>query len=178
MKKLILIILAATAVLVAAVLGSSRLIGASPSPAAAAAPAAKSCGPPDVAMFGYVKSLKRAGDHFELRFDPAWFTSGVTANQAALEDTGSSDVPNDNYIVDEGHRLLTYLVPATSHITVLSSGQKLDERGFASQSITAAQLAQLVEGRHPVKLFEALDTGFWMHVSIDTVCSLEQQYQP
>jgi hypothetical protein len=39
-------------------------------------------------------------------------------------------------------------------------------------------LAQLVNGKEPVKLAEGLESGFWMHVSIDTVCSLEQQYRP
>ena len=31
-------------------------------------------------IFGHVTSLARKGDHLELRFDPAWFTSGLTAN--------------------------------------------------------------------------------------------------
>ena len=53
-----------------------------------------------MALYGHIKKLTRKGGHYELRFDPAWFTSGVTASRAALEDTGSSDVPNDNYVVE------------------------------------------------------------------------------
>ena len=48
-----------------------------------------------------------------MRFDPAWFLSGETANRAAAEDGAvppGQPVPNDNYRVEEGHRLLTYLV--------------------------------------------------------------------
>jgi|ERR1700693_3280920 len=174
--KLSLVIFATIAVLVAAVFASLRLFDASASSSATAKP--KPCGPDAVALFGHIKSLTRTGDHFEMRFDPAWFLSGVTASRAALEDTGSSDVPNDNYIVEEGHRLLTYLVPRTAHITVLSRTGKLAGTGFPSTAITVSQLAQLVKGAKPVKLAESLESGFWMHVNIDAACSLEQQYRP
>jgi hypothetical protein len=174
-----LVILAAVAVLVAAGLASLRLAGTASS-SAKAAPAAAStpCGPSAVAVYGHVRSLAPKGDHYELRFDPAWFLSGVTANQAMLEDTGSSDVPNDNYVVEEGHRLFTYLVPTTAHITVLSREGTIEGPGFPSRAITVAQLAQLVKGEKPVKLAESLESGFWMHVNIDTVCSLEHHYSP
>jgi hypothetical protein len=44
--------------------------------------------------------------------------------------------------------------------------------------VTVAQLAQLVAGKTPVKLFEPLDTGVWMRVHVDTACDLRQQYHP
>ena len=173
-----LIFAAGALLLAAAVFASGRLFFASgPSSAAASsAAAARPCG--DLALYGHIKSLTPKGDHFEMRFDPAWFLSGVTASRAKLEDTGSSDVPNDNYVVDEGHRLLTYLVPATTEITVLSRTGELPGAGFPSTVITASQLAQLVDGKEPVKLAEPLESGFWMHVNTDTVCSLQQQYRP
>src|SRR5437588_7339136 len=62
-------------------------------------------------LFGHISSLARRGNHYVLRFDPAWLLSGVTASRAALEDTGSGDVPNDTYTRDETHKLLTFLVP-------------------------------------------------------------------
>ena len=177
MKKS-LIFVAGAVLLAATVLGSVRMFAASgPSSAAASSTAApRPCG--DVALYGHMKSLTPKGDHFEMRFDPAWFLSGVTASRAKLEDTGSSDVPNDNYVVEEGHRLLTYLVPATADITVLSRAGELPGPGFPSTAITASQLAQLVDGKEPVRLAEPLESGFWMHVNIDTVCSLQQQYRP
>jgi hypothetical protein len=172
-----LIFVAGAVLLAAAILGSVRLFASSgPSSAAASSAAARPCG--DLALYGHVESLTRRGDHFEMRFDPAWFLSGVTASRAALEDTGSSDVPNDNYVVEEGHRLLTYLVPATADIRVLSRTGKLPGTGFPSTAITASQLAQLVDGKVPVKLAESLESGFWMRVNGDTVCSLQQQYRP
>ena len=174
--KLSLAILATLTVAAAVVFAALHLLDASASPTKAAK--TNPCSPDAVAQFGHVKSLTRKGDHYELRFDPAWFLSGVTASRAALEDTGSSDVPNDNYIVEEGHRLLTYLVPSTAHITVLTKSGKPDSRGFPSTSITASQLAQLVRGEKPVDLSESLESGFWMRYEIDTVCSLEQQYRP
>ena len=175
-----LIFVAGAVLLATTVFASARVFAAAgPSSASASsAVAARPCGPPDLALYGHIKSLTPKGDHFEMRFDPAWFLSGVTASNAMLEDTGSSEVPNDNYVVEEGHRLLTYIVPTTADITVLSKTGKLPGPGFPSTAITGSQLAQLVNGKEPVKLAEGLESGFWMHVSIDTVCSLEQQYRP
>ena len=114
-----------------------------------------------------------------MRFDPEWFTSGVTANDAAAEDGAvepGEPVPNDNYRVDEGHRLLTYLVPADTHVTVLT--KEGDPQSFGATPITVTQLAQLVDGEKPVELYEPLDTGVWIRVDIDTVCAIDQQYAP
>ena len=134
-------------------------------------------GPPgEIVQFGHVKSLKPKGSGFVMRFDPEWFLSGVTANTAAAED-GAVDpgqpVPNDNYRLDEGHRLLTYLVPANAKVTVLA-------KGVTGTPVTVSQLAQIVEGHNPLSqpLFEPITTGFWILVNIDTVRSLDQQYQP
>src|SRR5690242_13577660 len=65
-------------------------------------------------VFGHITAIARRADHFELRFDPAWFTSGLTANTAAAEDGAvakGEPVPNDYYVVDEGHRSLVYWFP-------------------------------------------------------------------
>jgi hypothetical protein len=134
-------------------------------------------GPPgEIVQFGHVKSLKRKGSGFVMRFDPEWLLTGVTANTAAAEDGAvepGQPVPNDNYRVEEGHRLLTYLVPANAKVTVLA-------KGVTGTPITVSQLAQIVEGHNPLSrpLFEPLTTGFWILVNIDTVRSLDQQYQP
>ena len=90
-----------------------------------------------------------------------------------LEDTGSSDVANDNYVVDEGHRLFTYKVPADAHVTVLADGVE-------GSTITVAQLANLVKGEDPLgqPLFEPLETGVWILIEIDTVRAIDQQYVP
>jgi len=44
--------------------------------------AAQQCGD---RTFGHISSLSRSGDLYDMRFDPAWFTSGATANAAAAE---------------------------------------------------------------------------------------------
>ena len=72
--------------------------------------------------FGHVKSLTRSTGRWVMRFDPEWFTSGLTANVAAAEDgvvQPGEPVPNDNYRIDEGHRLLTYLVAPSARVTVI-----------------------------------------------------------
>ena len=130
----------------------------------------------EIAQFGYVKSLERKGSGYEMRFDPALMLSGETANVAAAEDGAipiGQPVPNDNYVVDEGHRLLTYEVPANAHVTALT-------KGVEGSPITVAELAQLVRGENPFSrpLFEPITTGFWIRIDVDTVRSLDQQYRP
>jgi len=134
-------------------------------------------GPPgQIVQFGYVKSLTRKGDGFRMQFDPAWLLSGLTANTAAAQDgvvQPGEPVPNDNYILNEGHRLLTYKVAANAHVTVLT-------QGVTGSPITVDQLAELASGKNPFPkpLFEPITTGFWILVNIDTVRSLDQQYRP
>lgn len=141
------------------------------------APVKSGVGPPaERVEFGFVKSLERNGMQYRLRFDPALFLSGVTANVAAAEDgvvPAGQPVPNDNYVVNEDHRLFTYVVPRSARVTVLKTG-------VAPSPITVAQLAELVAGRNPFPhpLFEQIDTGFWIRTHIDTVRSLDQQYHP
>jgi len=123
--------------------------------------------------FGYIESLERKGADYELKFDPAWFLSGETANKAAAEDGAvppGEPVPNDNYVVNEGHRLLTYRVPPDARVTVLVDSPD-------GEQITVAELARIVEGKHK-PLWEPIETGFWIRYRIDTVSSLDQQYRP
>jgi len=132
--------------------------------------------PGETVEYGTIHSLLKQGDHYVLRFDPAWLLTGATASTAAAEDGAvppGQPVPNDNYVVDEGHRLLTYLVPADARVTVLKDG-------VGGSPITVAQLAELVGGRNPFPkpLFEPLSTGVWLRARIDTVRSLDQQYKP
>lgn len=144
------------------------------------APAKEGLGPPrERVEFGHIRSLVRKGDHFELRFDPAWFLSGETANRAAAEDGAvepGEPVPNDNYVVEEGHRLLTYLVPASAKTTVLVNNKS----GILSTPVSVAELAKLVRGESlkRLKLYEPLASGIWLTVDIDMVQAIDQQYRP
>jgi hypothetical protein len=130
-------------------------------------------------IFGHIRSLVRKGDEYELRFDPAWFTSGETANTAAAEDgkvAPGEPVPNDNYVVDESHRTLKYLVRPGAHVTVLVN----NPTGNLSTPITVSELAEIVRtGKSSQReLFEPLESGVWIRVRVDTVCALDQQYRP
>jgi hypothetical protein len=133
--------------------------------------------PRELVFYGHVKSLKRAGDRFELRVDPAFWLGGLTAQRAAVEDKAvapGEPVPNDYYIRDETHRLLTYRVPSNVRVTVLT--YKGSIRGTP---ISVREYSALLAGRNPrhLRLFEP-KAGFWIRVATDTVRSLEQQYQP
>jgi hypothetical protein len=132
-------------------------------------------------IFGSITAIARVGDHFELHFDPAWFTSGLTANTAAAEDGAvakGEPVPNDSYVVEEGHRSLVYLLPGRTHVEVLATGEAPGSNGFPSAAISVAELARIVNGGPHRPLFEPLDSGVWIRVHVDTVCSVEQQYRP
>jgi hypothetical protein len=138
----------------------------------------------DQRLYGKIRALVRRGHNYELRFDPAWFLSGVTANVAQADDQGTPcrpsacpPVANDNYVVDEGHRLLTYIVPTGVRGTVLA---KRGSNGgpFPSTTITVARLARLVAGKGSLKLFEPLSSGVWILVHGDTVRTFAQQYVP
>jgi hypothetical protein len=103
--------------LAAATLGATRLMTASAAPSSVSKA-------PEIVLYGHVQSMtpKASGRLFELRFDPAWWLTGFAAKRAKLADTGSADVPNDYYIVEEGHRLLTFLVTSSTRVTVLTGG--------------------------------------------------------
>jgi hypothetical protein len=112
-------------------------------------------------FYGHIRSLERQGGRYVLRFDPAFLLSGLTASRAAREDTGSGDVPNDNYTRDETHKLLTFLVPANASVTIL-------RHATCSTRTTVAKLAGTATPRR----------RFWISVRIDTVRSIDEQYHP
>jgi hypothetical protein len=135
--------------------------------------------PCDNKVFGQIRSLVRKGDHYELRFDPAFWLNGETANTAAAEDgavAAGEPVPNDYYIVDESRRTLKYLVRPGAHVTVLVN----NGTGIFSTPTTVSELAEIARtGKSSRrKLFEPLRSGVWIRHRIDTVCALDQQYRP
>lgn len=149
-------------------------LAAAASAGGTSAAAPRPCG--DQLQFGFARSLVKTHGHYELRFDPAQFTSGVTANTAAAEDgvIGKSEaMPNDNYVVNETKRTYLYYLSPTAHITVLTPKHNTD-----GQTVSVATLVQLVAGKKPIALFEPISTGFWMRYHVDTVCDLRQQYHP
>ena len=137
-------------------------------------------GPPQERVeYGHITSLGRAGDHYVLRLDPALLLSGMTANKAAEEDGAvepGEPVPNDNYVVDEGHRTFAYIVPDGAKVTVLTN--KGDPAQLGATPVTVAELARIVDGTSNVELYEPLATGVWITVDGATVRSLDQQYRP
>lgn len=103
-----------------------------------------------------------------MRFDPAWYTNGLTA-RAAFHGV----VPNDRYIVEEGHRLLAYIVAPGAKIRILTN----HGTGPVLTPIKVSELARIVNGEPHRKLWEPLSTGVWIRVTIDTIQEINQQYQ-
>jgi hypothetical protein len=128
-------------------------------------------------LFGYIRSLRKIGGSYELRFDPAFFLSGRTANQAAAQDgviPKGQPVPNDNYVVNESRRTYLFDVTRTTRIRVLL------KRGdyIKGSPIGVERLALLIRGKRTDELFESFQSGFWLGVHGDRVCSIRQQYRP
>ena len=139
--------------------------------------AAQPCG--DDRVFGQVRSLARKGDRYELRFDPALWLSGETANTAAAEDGAiapGEPVENDYYLLDESRRTLKYIVRPTARVTVLIN----DSMGIHSTPATVAELAEIVRtGKSSQReVYGSLESGFWIRTRIDTACALDRSTGP
>lgn len=135
----------------------------------------------DQRLYGHIRSLEQTAGGYFVHFDPAWLLSGITANAAQAQDQGVTcaprecePVPNDNLVVDESDRTYVYFLPSTTHGTVLTKTSS----GFTETTVTAAQLAGIVDGTGSLQLFEPLESGVWLTVRIDTIRSFTQQYQP
>ena len=160
---------------VAAGVAALVVAAAPPSGAGTRLPPAALAG--QMVFYGHIKSLTPSGGRYVLRFDPAWLLEGTTAEKAAVDDgvlPPGASMPNDNYTRDESHKLLTFIVPRTARVTVLT-------RGIHSTRVTVAEFAQLLKGRNPKHrpLFgPPAGWGYWALVNVDRVRSLEAQYHP
>ncbi len=133
--------------------------------------------PKQITQYGYIASVTQKGREYVLRFDPALWLEGQTANVAAAEDgyiKPGQSVDNDYWIRNPDHQLLTYKLPANAHVTVLVNLQ--------TTRISVAYLAKLLAGKSGCgsrfELREPCRRGFWLRYSVDTVRALDQQYQP
>ena len=137
-------------------------------------------GPPrNIVQYGYVRSLVPSGSAYRMRFDPALWLSGRTANRAAVEDgviPPGEPVPNDYYVRNESRKQLTYTVPRNARITIVTN-ESLS--GVQSTRIAVSELAAIVKGRNPKnrKLYGP-QLGFWVRIVGDRATRLDQQYQP
>lgn len=169
--------LVGTAILLAAIAASSLVLAGTATSSVSAD--SQLAGPPrELVQYGHIRSLVRKSARYELRFDPAFWLGGTTANRAAAEDgviQPGEPVPNDYYIRDESKRLLTYRVPAGARVTIVAN----PSTGLRSIPISVSELAQIVKGRNPRhRPLYGSSLGFWIRITTDTVRSLEQQYQP
>ncbi len=135
-------------------------------------------GPPSQRVeFGHIVKLRREGAHWVMRFDPALILSGRTANVAAVADGAIARgevVPNDNYVRDHDHALLTYVVADTARVRVFTRpGDK-----FGQSTIGVAELAKVLNGTSKIHMFEPLSTGVWINYHVDTVNRIQQEYHP
>jgi hypothetical protein len=132
--------------------------------------------------FGQVTSITPADSkRFLLVLKPEFFLVGVTGNVAGAQQQGKQCAPlscpgveDDHTVVPAGTQSLTFVLPATTIGTVLTSGGG----NAVDTKITAEQLAALVGGAKTPKLVEPLESGVWLAVNVDHVTSFAQQFQP
>ena len=170
--------LALISILALTAVGVIALARLSPAPASVSAPSVKTS-QRVVVQYVHLKSLRRASGRFVMRVDPALWLQGVTAYHAAVEDKAIAPgeaVPNDYYIRDTDHLLLTYRVRSNARITVLTRG---GTGPIPTTTISVAEFTQIVQGKNPKhrRLLEP-KAGFWLRIAGDSVLSLDQQYQP
>lgn len=128
-------------------------------------------------LWGHIRSVTRSGGRWQMKFDPALLLFGTAAEQAAYEDTGSRDVPNDSYSVDESRRVYTYTVAPGAAITILGKSLK-------TITVGVAEFAQIMRGKNPNgrPLFgDPRTAGFWIGVGSkypNPVASIDEQYHP
>ncbi len=112
-----------------------------------------------------------------MKFDPALLLFGTAAEQAAYEDTGSRDVPNDSYSVDESRRVYTYTIASGAAITILGKSLK-------TITVGVAEFAQIMRSKNPNgrPLFgDPRTAGFWIGVASkypNPIVSIDEQYHP
>jgi hypothetical protein len=134
--------------------------------------------PGRVDVFGYVTSVTPRGRDYRLRFDPAFFLTGLTATAAAVADGAigpGQALPNDYYVRNPEHSLLTFRLPADTHVTVLAN--------LMQTKISVAYLRKVLRAKRTTscgrfELVPPCRLGFWLRYSGDTVLALDQQYQP
>ena len=145
-------------------------------------PQSSALGVQDTSYFGQVTSITQADPtRFLLVLKPEFFLVGVTGNVVGAQQQGKQCAPlscpgveDDHVVVPAGTRSLTFVLPATTTGTVLTSAGG----NVAGTRISAAQLAALVGGGKTPKLIEPLDSGVWLAVDVDKVTSFAQQFQP
>jgi hypothetical protein len=145
-------------------------------------PQSSALGVQDTSYFGQITSITKADSkRYLLVLKPESFLVGVTANVANAQQQGKQCAPffcpgveDDHLVVPAGTQQLTFVLPATTTGTVLTSGGG----GVVGTKISAARLAALVAGAKTPKLIEPLDSGVWLAVDVDRVTSFAQQFQP
>jgi hypothetical protein len=137
-------------------------------------------GSADQMVYGHVISAEPAKGGYFVRFDPASWLSGIAANVAFAQSMHQTcapracpPVPNDYYVVDDGHTQLTYFLPHTTSGTVLTR-----PLAFPGTAVSADRFVRLVAEGAQAPLYEPLASGVWIRIHNDTITRFAQQYRP
>jgi hypothetical protein len=139
-------------------------------------------GAQNATYFGTIVSIEQVdARRYLLVLRPESFLVGVTADVASAAQQGTKCAPlscpgveDDHLVVPAGSRAVTFVLPATTTGSVLTS----DGGGVRATKVSAAQLAALVAGAKTPHLIEPLASGVWLGVDVDKVTSFAQQFQP
>jgi hypothetical protein len=145
-------------------------------------PQAAALGAQDTRYFGQIASITTLdAKRFLLVLRPESFLVGITANVVFAAQQGTQCAPlscpaveDDHLVVPAGTQRLTFVLPAKTTGTVLTTGGG----NFRTTKVSAAQLAALVGGAKTPHLIEPLVSGVWLAVDVDKIASFAQQFQP
>jgi hypothetical protein len=139
-------------------------------------------GAQDARYFGEPVSLTSANaKEYLLVLKPQAYLVGVTANVAFAEQQGTTCAPlscpgveDDRLVVPAGNQQLTFVLPAKTTGTVITTGGGK----MRNTTVTGSQLAALFGGAKKPHLVEPLVSGLWLAVDVDKVTSFAQQFEP
>jgi len=112
----------------------------------------RALGAQDTRYFGQIVSITQVDPKRDLLvLKPEFFLVGVTANVVNAQQQGTQcaplscpGVPDDHLVVPAGAQKLTFVLPAKTTGTVLTTGDRVNSQ---PTTVTAAQLAALVAAR-------------------------------
>jgi len=141
-----------------------------------------SLGAQDARYFGEPVSISKVdAKRYLLALKPQSYLVGVTANVAFAQQQGTACAPlscpgveDDRLVVPAGNQQLTFVLPTKTTGTVITA----DGGNMQNTTITASQLAALLDGAKKPHLVEPLVSGLWLAVDVDKITSFAQQFEP
>jgi hypothetical protein len=130
-------------------------------------------------QIGYIKTVKQAGDHYELTIDYIQFLSGEPARQAAKADNQCEDetceIPNDYYIRNQNTKLRTFSINNRASVIMETFSQADNNYNF-DQKISLDTFASIFKTGSKS---QQMESPYWIDLDTNNqVIAIKEQYLP